>query len=71
MKIPIIFGWLDFHRKEQWTVCEKPLLVCHWVKADWMNCSLYSKRIFCIGKKFDMDAYMERTNKGPQWMGGK
>lgn len=51
MKIPIIFGWLHFHRKEQWPECEKPILVCHWHRSDWMKnfCSLYSKRLFCVG----------------------
>lgn len=50
ISIPIIFGWLRFHRKEQLTVCKRPLLVCHWNKASWMKTDLYSKRLFCIGR---------------------
>ena len=67
MKIPIIFGWLHFHRKEQLCLSKYPILVCHWRRASWMNCDLYSKRLFCIGKddlskaiRHEFDAYWER-----------
>ena len=48
--IPIIFGYLKLHREEQLALCKNPILVCHWNKASWMSCDLYSKRIFCIGR---------------------
>jgi len=50
LRIPILFGWIVFHKKEQLTICKYPWLVCHWNKAEWMWCSLYSKRLFCIGR---------------------
>jgi len=51
VKIPIIFGWLSFHKKEQLCLCSKPTLVCHWIRASWMTGELYSKRLFVIGHK--------------------
>ncbi len=48
IRIPIIFGWIEIHNKEQIMVCEKPILVAHWVRAGWMKTRLYSKRLFCF-----------------------
>lgn len=50
ISIPIIFGWLNFHRKEQLCLSKKPILVCHWQRAEWMKTDIYCKRLFCIGK---------------------
>lgn len=68
VSIPIIFGWLRFHRKEQLCLCAKPLLVCHWQRARWMRgfVKTYTKRLFCIGKRDtqghldDFDAWYSR-----------
>ena len=50
MKIPIIFGWLYFHRKEQLCMGAgyKVKLACHWHKSSWKGCEIYSKRLFVI-----------------------
>jgi len=52
-RVPVIFGWLVFHREDQWMLCQYPLLVCHWTRAHWMEpiCGYVSKRLFCIGKR--------------------
>jgi hypothetical protein len=52
ISIPIIFGWLCFHRKEQLCLARKPILVCHYHRAGWMYrfTDLYCKRLFVIGK---------------------
>jgi hypothetical protein len=52
IKIPIIFGWLVFHREEQLCFCKNPWLVIHWNKAKWMWCDRYSKRLLCIGRRY-------------------
>lgn len=49
--IPIVFGWLHIHRADQLCYVTNPLIVVHWVKANWMNTSLYSKRLLVIGGK--------------------
>lgn len=52
IRIPIIFGWLVFHSKEQLCLCKKPILVCHYNVAGWMQkyFDIHSKRLFCIGR---------------------
>lgn len=61
MYIPIIFGWLHFHRKEQWLKSTHPYLVCHWYRAEWMSsfCSLYSVRLFCLCAEEDFSGHSE------------
>lgn len=48
ISIPIIFGQLRFHRKEQIGYDAKPILVIHFCRADWLSkyVNLYSKRLF-------------------------
>lgn len=65
ISIPIIFGWLRFHRKEQLCLAKKPLLVCHWNAASWMKTDLYSKRLFCIGRDKNADTFLHDFN--PWW----
>ena len=53
MRIPIFFGWINIHRKEQLLYCKKPLLVIHWNQAKWLEpyFEAYSKRLLCVGRK--------------------
>jgi len=50
MKIPIIFGILHFHQKDQLGHCDFPKLACHFYTARWLGkwTNLHSKRIFAI-----------------------
>ncbi len=50
MRIPIIFGYLKFHKSVQWSDSNdyKPFLVIHWFRSDWIKCKTYSKRIFML-----------------------
>lgn len=49
MSVPIIFGWLIFSRNIQVGMGGyKPILAVHWVKADWMKCSTYARRLLLI-----------------------
>jgi len=61
MRIPIIFGWLHFHRKEQWLKSTKPYLVCHFYTAQWLApyVNLHSKRLFCWCKLEDFTGHSE------------
>lgn len=53
IKIPIVFGWLHIHRKEQLDFQVQPHIVLHWYRARWMAsfCDLVSKRLFWVGGK--------------------
>jgi hypothetical protein len=49
VSIPIIFGWLNFHRNEQVGMGGyKPLLGIHWQRAEWQKCATVSRRILLI-----------------------